>query len=93
MINRIRGGRVVSRFRFAVCAGLAAAALSGVLASSARADDRDHGRRDHREWRGEWRQGYYHRPDIYYSAPPVIYPPYGYYQQPGATFSFSFPIR
>jgi hypothetical protein len=96
MTNRIRGGRAVSRFRFGVCLGLAAATLAGIFAGPVRADDRDHWRRDRQEWRGdhhEWREGYYRRPDVYYSAPPVIYPPHGYYQQPGATFSFSFPFR
>jgi hypothetical protein len=57
------------------------------LASLARASE--HERRD--EHHG-WRAGYYHRPDIYYSAPPVVSPPRGYYLAPGATFSVSIPV-
>jgi hypothetical protein len=29
---------------------------------------------------------------MYYSAPPVVYQPPGYYQQPGASLSFIFPF-
>ena len=90
MTNRAANGRP-SSYRFLLCLGLAAATLAGPLASAARADDRDHDRGRHE--RDGWRQGYYHRPDVYYSAPPVVYPPYGYYQQPGATFSLSIPFR
>lgn len=77
-----------SFIRISLCVGVATATLAGPLSGFARADNHDRGR-DHRGWR----EGYYRRPDIYYSAPPVVYPPYGYYAQPGATFSFSFPIR
>lgn len=88
MTYRDRDARPAVMPRLALSLGLAAATLAGASVVPARAND--HGRRyDHHEWR----RGYYRRPDIYYSAPPVIYPPYGYYQQPGATFSFSFPIR
>jgi len=73
--------------RFALCFGMAAATLAGPLSGLAWADRHD--RWDHRGWR----EGYYRRPDVYYSAPPAVYPPYGYYAQPGPTFSFSFPIR
>jgi hypothetical protein len=76
-------------WKFAVCLGLAAATLAGPMAGLARADNRDHGRHDRRDWH----EGYYRRPDVYYSAPPVVYPPYGYYQQPGATFSLTIPFR
>jgi hypothetical protein len=65
--------------------------LAGPLAGLARAEDRDHDR--WRQERHDWREGYYRRPDVYYSAPPVVYPPTGYYQQPGATFSLSIPFR
>jgi hypothetical protein len=74
--------------RLAVCFAIAMATLAGPFSGLARADNRDRGH-GHRGWH----QGYYRRPDIYYSAPPVVYPPYGYYSQPGATFSFSFPLR
>lgn len=76
-----------SYVRFALYFGMATATLAGPLSGLAWADRHDHW--DHHAWR----QGYYRRPDIYYSAPPVVAPPYGYYAQPGATFSFSFPIR
>jgi hypothetical protein len=35
---------------------------------------------------------YGQRPDIYYSAPPVIVAPRGYYTQPGATLNFNLPF-
>ncbi len=73
--------------RAALCFGLVAAMASPV-AGIARPDDHAKAR-DH----GGWREGYYRRPDVYYSAPPVINPPYGYYQAPGATLSLSIPIR
>jgi hypothetical protein len=35
-----------------------------------------------------WRDGYYHRPNVlFYSAPPMIYPPIGFYQLPAAAFT------
>jgi hypothetical protein len=90
MFERINSGRRVSVGRFALCFGIAAAALIGPIASTAHADNRDrrpeYGR-DH-----GWREGYYHRPDVYYSAPPVVYPPTGYYQQPGVSLNFAFPL-
>jgi hypothetical protein len=33
-----------------------------------------------------------HRVDGYYSAPPIIYAPPRYYEQPGASLNFSFPL-
>jgi hypothetical protein len=73
-----------------MCFGLVAATLAGPLAGFARArDDHDRGRRDHYDWRG----GYYHRPDVYYSAPPVVSPPYGYYQQPSVSLGLNIPLR
>jgi hypothetical protein len=83
MTNRTQNCR-----KFALCFGLVAATLAGPFAGFARADDHDRAR-DHRGWH----EGYHRRPDVYYSAPPVVYPPYGYYAQPGATFSLSIPIR
>lgn len=32
------------------------------------------------------------RPDVYYSAPPIVYEPPVAYQQPGASLSFIFPF-
>lgn len=95
MTHSSRTGRPGFRYRVALCLGLAAATFCGPLTGLARADDDDwHHERHERHWRHhEWREGYYRQPDVYYSAPPVVYPPYGYYQQPGATFSFSVPFR
>jgi hypothetical protein len=68
------------------CLGLVVAALGGPLAGIAHAD--------HDDWRHHgWHEGYYHRPDVYYSAPPAVYPPYGYYAQPGVTLGLTLPIR
>jgi hypothetical protein len=75
--------------KFALCFGLVAVTIAGPLAGLAHADNRDRGHYD----RHAWREGWYHRPDVYYSAPPVVYPPYGYYAAPGASFSLSIPIR
>ena len=90
MSGRIKAGRRASIGRFAVCLGIAAAALAGPIVSAAHANDRDR-RWEHGRGPG-WRDGYYHRPDVYYSAPPVISPPMGYYQQPGASLNFTFPL-
>jgi hypothetical protein len=86
--------------KFAVCFSLAAATLAGPLAGLAHARDDDHARGDRARGdrvqgheRSAWREGYYRRPDVYYSAPPVVSPPYGYYQQPGASFSLTIPFR
>lgn len=77
--------------RIGLCLALATATLAGPLVGAAQADQDRHW---DRHWdRRAWHEGYYRRPDIYYSAPPAVYPPYGYYGQPSATFSFSFPIR
>jgi hypothetical protein len=46
------------------------------------------------QWREAHRNdGYYRQPDVYYSAPPVVYQPQGYYQQPGASLNFNFPLH
>jgi hypothetical protein len=91
--------------KFAVCLSLAVATLAGPLAGLAHARDDDRARGDRARGdrargdrargheRSAWREGYYRRPDVYYSAPPVISPPYGYYQQPGASFSLTIPFR
>jgi hypothetical protein len=47
----------------------------------------------HEDWRHESRRDEYrHRPDVYYSAPPVVEAPRGYYAQPGASLNFSLPF-
>lgn len=112
MINRIRGGIPGSALRLAVFCGLAAAALSGTLASPAYADNDDgHGNQNkqrneprqrqqahQQNWQqahGQEQHRYYdndRQPDVYYTAPPVIYPPPGYYQQPGASLTLSVPF-
>jgi hypothetical protein len=59
---------------------------------------REHGHDRWREHTGDrWREydrydDYRHRPDVYYSAPPVIVAPRGYYVQPGATLNFNLPF-
>ena len=51
---------------------------------------REHG---HDRWQEHDRYSNYgQRPDIYYSAPPVIVAPRGYYTQPGATLNFNLPF-
>jgi hypothetical protein len=51
-----------------------------------------------RAWQQErWREAhrydnYYRQPDVYYTAPPVVYQPQGYYQQPAASLNFNFPF-
>jgi hypothetical protein len=72
--------------------------------AAARADEhgrdgwRDRGRDRHQaherdRWRGHDRyDDYRHRPDVYYSAPPVVLAPRGYHAQPGASLSFSLPF-
>jgi hypothetical protein len=116
--------------RLAVCFALAAATLTGMLATPAFADN-DHDSRnngwnqsrqgqvrpnDHdnryngwnqsrqaqarqRAWQQErWREAhrdyrYYRQPDVYYTAPPVVYQPPGYYQQSGPSINLNFPLH
>ena len=104
MTNRIQASLPAAALRFAVVFGLAAATLAGTVAWPAHADDRgDHGRnqsmarREQSRQQEHWREAhryddYYRRPDVYYSAPPIIYQPRAYYQQPGASMTFSFPF-
>jgi hypothetical protein len=106
MINRIRASRPGSTLRLVVFCGLAAAAFSGTLACPAYADN-DHGK-GHGNWnkrwnesrqenwqRTHWREQHrsYRQPDLYYTAPPVVYSPPGYYQQqPGPLLNLSIPF-
>jgi hypothetical protein len=105
MTNRIRASRPGSTFRLAVFCGLAATALSGTLNYPAYADnDNDH---QNKHWNNprqvqahqqnwqqtHWQAQRYHQPDVYYTAPPVVYPPPGYYQQqPGPSLTLSIPF-
>jgi hypothetical protein len=93
--------RVSATLRLVVFFGLATATVSGSLAGSAYADDHDNRNRQsngsrqehanqqvqHQEhWREQQRyQSYYRRPDVYSSAPPVVYQP------PGASIYLSIP--
>ena len=106
MANRIGDRLPAGPQRLAALFGLATAILSGTLAGPAYADyrpngwdngarhappdqqraDRDHGRQYHR------RYDHGDRYDYYYSAPPVVYAPQGYYQQTGPTLYYSFPL-
>jgi hypothetical protein len=93
--------RVSDTLRLVVFFGLASAIVTGSLAGPAYADYHDnqngqwHGSRQeharqqvqHQEhWREQQRyQGYYRQPNVYYSAPPVVYQP------PGASIYLSIP--
>jgi hypothetical protein len=107
MTNRIR---VRTAPRLAVFFVLAAATLSGMLATPAFADN-DYDNRNNgwnqsrqqqarqRAWQQErWREAhrynrYYRQPDVYYTAPPVVYQPPGYYQQSGPSINLNFPLH
>jgi hypothetical protein len=91
MTNRLTAGHPAASIRLAVCLGLATATLIGTLAGPAYADN------DHDNWNGNgnrhWHQpapqrNYYRQPNVYYTAPPVVYQPY--YQQPGVLLNFNF---
>lgn len=82
---------------------LATLVLAGPFAAPARADDdHDHDRRNapHQQqahhddrWRAPPRHDSYdQRPGMYYSAPPVVYQPPVYYQQPGPVVSLTIPF-
>ena len=106
MNSRISDARWLPPLRLAVFLGLAAVFATGTFAAPAYADihpngkgndapraparqqvaDRDHGWGGHRHY--EQRGGR----DYYYSAPPVVYAPQGYYVQPGPSLYFSFPL-
>ncbi len=82
--------------RLAAILGVAAATLVGPLAWPAQADnnhDRRNEPRQRQVHRQEPRRGasYDHRPDVYYSAPPVVYEPPAY-QQPGPGLSLTIPF-
>ncbi len=105
MHNRIRDALRGRPLRLMACFALAAAFVTGTITAPAHADirpngmgndapraparqqvaDREHGRGHHHY---EKRGGR----DYYYTAPTVVYAPQGYYQQPGETLYFSFPL-
>jgi hypothetical protein len=90
--------RNFSRFARRALPGLAFLSVAVMLVAPSYADDHDRWRgdhdRDHWRWREHGWHDYNRRPDVYYSAPPVVYSPYGYYApQPGVSLNFSFPIR
>ena len=90
--------RSSSAGRIVTIAVLGVAVLFGSLSGPAYADGNDNHRGDGRGYQQDrgrpnerWRPQ--DRYDGYYSAPPVIYaPPAYYYQQPGASLNFSFPL-
>ncbi len=108
MIDCIRANRPGPTLRLVVFCGLAVAALSGTLACPAYADNdhgngqgngNKHWNEPRREnWqRTRWQEQHrsydnYRQPDVYYTAPPVIYPPPGYYQQAGPSLNFNIPF-
>lgn len=77
--------------RATLCLAVVGSLFYGVVPAPAHADE--HGGRRH--WRHEhWQRydDYRHRPDVYYSAPPAVIIPQGYYARPQATLSFGFPL-
>jgi hypothetical protein len=93
--------RVSATLRLVAFFGLAAATLTGSLAGPAYADDHDNRNRQSNGSRQEhahqqvhqqehWQEqrqyhAYNRQPDVYYSAPPVVYQP------PGASIYLSIP--
>ncbi len=102
MTDHIQRGRPVARMSFALCIGLAAASLAataqadppGSHGNKKNVQQQAHGRPpQHQHWQQAQRyDDRYRRPDVYYTAPPVVYAPPGYYQQQGPTVIFSFPL-
>ena len=88
--------------RVALLAGATVAILTGTFAAIAFADDHgnDHGRGNqarHGPQRGHpverYRNGGYNRgPDVYDTAPPVVYLPPNYYQQPAVSLNLIIPL-
>ncbi|MGH7042518.1 MAG: hypothetical protein ACREFY_10340 [Acetobacteraceae bacterium] len=93
-LTRATGPRF-RQVRLGLLCGLLAAALTGALANPALANGRDHRHMSHRRARhyrpppryvGPSYQGYYQQPNVYYSAPPVVYQPQG------PSINFSIPL-
>ena len=86
-----------SRFAAGTALLLGAITLINLAATPARADGPDPRRFEGRgQWQERGRQNEHwreeHRYNGYYSAPPVIYVEPGYYQRPGASLNFNFPL-
>jgi hypothetical protein len=95
MTKQNSASRPATSIRLSVCLGLAAAALIGTLVAPAYADN-DHNWNGNGNGNRHWRQPppqrhYYRQPEVYYTAPPVVYQPYYQpaYQQPGALFNLN----
>ncbi|HVC59396.1 MAG TPA: hypothetical protein VND19_03390 [Acetobacteraceae bacterium] len=88
MANRTKIRLPASALRLAMLGALAAATLTGTLAGPAFADGHDRDRERHRnDARREPRHyEYYRQPDVYYTAPPVVYAP------PGVSINLGFPL-
>ena len=106
MANRIRYRRRARQLYRVLCLSLPAAVLSVMLATPpACAEEQRNGKDNEARYapavqqvaergRGREEHGGYHRGgrrDYYTSAPPVVYAPQGYYQQPGSTLYFELP--
>jgi hypothetical protein len=92
--------------RLAMALGVAATVLTGTVSVPAHAESEgppehsQHLRGTSGHGGGRYRgapptyhyDNYYRQPDIYYSAPPVVVVPQGYYQQPAPALIFSFPL-
>jgi len=83
--------RKLARFARLILPGLAFASVAVALVPPGFAADRD--RDDHWRWRDRGWHDYREQPNVYYSAPPVVYAPYGAYAQPGISLNLSIPIR
>ncbi|MEA2771795.1 MAG: hypothetical protein QOD93_4757 [Acetobacteraceae bacterium] len=104
-LHRLGKGRTMIKWiiaaRLTLCIASVVAPV-GIVPSSVRAEDgrdwRGHGHNRLQEHtREKWQDhdrydDYRHRPDVYYSAPPVVVAPRGYYTQPGATLNFNLPF-
>ena len=93
---------MTNRITCSLLAALGTASLVGMLATPAYADN-DHDNRygngngngnRNRHWnqpqpvQHRYYDGYYRQPDVYYSAPPVVYQPY--YPQPAPFLNLNF---
>ncbi len=105
MVKRIRDQLPASFLRLAFLLGVAAAALTGMLATPASAANHPTGQGNEvrvaparqqvaERWHGreEHHGGYHHGHEYYNNPPPVVYAPPGYYRQPGVQLYFGLPI-
>jgi hypothetical protein len=79
--------------RLAGILGLAAVTLTGALISPVYAGARDSRGGGGHDRGGRHYGGYRGGGGGYYAGPPVVYQPYGYYAQPGASVNLNFPLR